>query len=437
MGTALKSKPHGLKNKFVKGVAGKRKKRVNHLPYRAEKNADAVLILEDGSVFWGKGAGRIGSAVGELCFNTSMTGYQEALSDPSYAGQIINFTFPHIGNVGVNHDDDETESPFALGMVASSAIGEFSNYRAQDSFQNWLVKNGLIAITGIDTRALTHKIRDFGAPRAIIAYAPQKQGERKKLSSRLNVPRLLDKVEKWSGLKNMDLSLKVTKDKPYAWQKEIYSFQNLFTEKQNHLRDSYKRKKDWAHIVAIDYGVKHNILKHLFALNAKITVVPANYSAEKILSLKPHGIFLSNGPGDPSATAKYATPILQALLKTKLPIFGICIGHQLLALALGAQTEKMAKGHRGANHPVKNLRAGTVEITSQNHGFQVMPDSLPNNVEITHLSLFDNSLEGIALKDRPVFAVQYHPEASPGPHDSHYLFETFANNIAKSLMVKN
>ncbi len=408
------------------------KKRVNNKPYRADKDADAVLILEDGSVFWGKGAGYVGNAVGELCFNTSMSGYQEVLSDPSYAGQIINFTFPHIGNAGTNIDDNETHRSFALGMICCGEITPASNYRDDQDFVQWLQQHKLIAIMGLDTRELTHKIRNQGAPRALIAYVPQKNAQRQKLSARFNIPRLLAKIHKWQGLTGLDLAVKVTCNKSYRWQELLYSFDERAKNMASNVHPQYQ-KAEWAHIVAIDYGIKHNILRHLAGLNTKITVVPAKYSAKKIMALAPDGIFLSNGPGDPAATAIYSTPIIKALLKKNIPIFGICIGHQLLSLALGAQTQKMAIGHRGANHPVKNLQTLAVEITSQNHGFAVLKETLPANVEITHISLFDQSLEGIALVNKPVFAVQYHPEASPGPHDSHYLFQQFSQMIANHM----
>ncbi|MCH9853785.1 MAG: glutamine-hydrolyzing carbamoyl-phosphate synthase small subunit [Alphaproteobacteria bacterium] len=388
-----------------------KKKRFSRGFYRAKKYADAVLVLEDGQVFYGKGAGHQGIAVGELCFNTAMTGHQEILSDPSYAGQIINFTTPHIGNVGSNKADMETFKPFALGMVVTELPSAQSNYRAKQNFDEWLQQHKLIAIAGIDTRALTHYIRDKGAPKAVLCYQPNST------YSKAEIDRLQQMARDWQGLNGMDLSKDVTTDKVYSWQEMIYSLDDAKSEEQT--------DNDVPHIVVIDYGAKHNILRHLSDMNAKVSVVSASYAAQEIIKMKPDGVMLSNGPGDPAATGIYAVPIVQELLKCDFPIFGICLGYQIMALSLGAKTEKMACGHRGANHPVKNLLNGAVEITSQNHGFQVMKDSLPANIEATHISLFDKSLEGIRLKDKPVFAVQYHPEASPGPHDSHYLFKQF------------
>ena len=389
----------------------RKKKRFSRGFYRVKKHADAVLVLEDGQVFYGKGAGYQGVAVGELCFNTSMTGHQEILSDPSYAGQIINFTTPHIGNVGSNQADMETFKPFALGMVVTELPSAQSNYRAEMNFDEWLKHHQLIAIAGIDTRALTHYIRDNGAPKASLCYLPNSK------YSKAEIDKLRQKARDWQGLNGMDLSKDVTTDKIYPWQEKLYSLDDA-THKQ-------QTDDNAPHIVVIDYGAKHNILRHLSNMNAKVSVVAASCAAQEIIDMKPDGVMLSNGPGDPAATGSYAVPILQELLKCDFPIFGICLGYQILALSLGAKTEKMATGHRGANHPVKNLLSGAVEITSQNHGFQVLQDSLPENIEVTHLSLFDKSLEGIRLKDKPVFAVQYHPEASPGPHDSHYLFQQF------------
>ncbi len=389
----------------------RKKKRFSRGFYRSKKNKDAVLVLEDGQVFYGKGAGYQGIAVGELCFNTSMTGHQEILSDPSYAGQIINFTTPHIGNVGSNQADMETFKPFALGMVVTELPSAQSNYRAALNFDEWLQTHQLIAIAGIDTRALTHYIRDNGAPKAVICYQPNGK------YSKAEIDRLQQKARDWQGLNGMDLSKDVTTDKVFAWQEMLYSLDDAASSQQT---DS-----NVPHIVVIDYGAKHNILRHLSDMNAKVSVVSASCSAQEIIKMKPDGVMLSNGPGDPAATGSYAVPIVQKLLTCDFPIFGICLGYQIMALSLGAKTDKMACGHRGANHPVKNLLSGAVEITSQNHGFQVLKDSLPANIEVTHISLFDKSLEGFRLKDKPVFAVQYHPEASPGPHDSHYLFQKF------------
>ena len=369
--------------------------------------ATAALVLGDGAVYWGAGIGAAGTTVGEVCFNTSMTGYQEILTDPSYAGQIITFTFPHIGNVGANDDDIETSTPAARGLVLRADITEPANFRATRNFNVWLVAHNLVGICGLDTRALARRIRDNGPPNGALCHDPE---------GRLDIEALQAKATAWPGLEGMDLALEVTCRQTYSWDETRWS-----------LGAGYGRlTAPKLHVVAVDYGAKRNILRCLASLGCKVTVVPATASAEEILRHKPDGVFLSNGPGDPAATGVYAVPALRQLLKNeRLPIFGICLGHQLLALALGARTEKLARGHRGANHPVKDLATGKVEITSQNHGFVVVPDSLPDGVESTHVSLFDGTNEGLKLKGRPVFSVQYHPEASPGPHDSHYLFERF------------
>ena len=356
------------------------------------------LILEDGSHFNGIKIGSSNMGIGEVCFNTSMTGYQEIITDPSYAGQIINFTFPHIGNVGTNLDDDESRKPFAKGIIINCDISDPSNYRSILHLDAWLKKNNVPGICNIDTRLITNKIRSNGAPKGGIIEAPISN---KKTAS------FLKEIKKWKGLNGLDLALDVSR-------KDI---------------EIYKSKhKSKLKVVAIDYGIKRNILNCLLDLNLEVILVPANTSAEKILSYCPNGIFLSNGPGDPKATGKYAIPIIKTILKKKIPIFGICLGHQLISLALGAKTKKMFQGHRGANHPVKNLETEKVEITSQNHGFEVTEKSIPKGVKITHKSLFDGSIEGIR-KGKNIFAVQYHPEASPGPHDSHYLFQKFKNMI--------
>ncbi len=392
----------------------KEKKRFSRGFYKVARDKNAVLVLEDGQVFYGMGAGHEGVAVGELCFNTSMTGHQEILSDPSYAGQIINFTSPHIGNVGSNLVDMESFQPFALGMVVTDLPTMQSNYRAELSFDEWLKKHQLIAISGLDTRALTHYIRKQGAPKAVISYRLNGKAHKKS-----DILKLKQMAQNWHGLNDMDLSKDVTTKEEIKWQKPLYSLTDN--------KDDNISQTDMAlpHIIVIDYGVKHNILRHLANMQVRVTVVSAKCEADKIIASKPDGVLLSNGPGDPAATGEYAVPIIQKLLTCDFPIFGICLGYQLMALALGAQTAKMQCGHRGGNHPVKNLLNNVVEITSQNHGFKVLQETLPAHVEPTHISLFDQSLEGIRVKDKPIFAVQYHPEASPGPHDSHYLFTNF------------
>jgi carbamoyl-phosphate synthase small subunit len=364
------------------------------------------LVLADGTIFWGRGIGAAGAVVGEVCFNTSMTGYQEILTDPSYAGQIITFTFPHIGNVGTNLEDIETTTPAARGLVLRADITDPANFRSTKHLDAWLRSHNLIGITGVDTRALTRRIRDLGAPNGTICHAPD---------GKFDLEALHAQAKAWPGLEGMDLALEVTCRQTYTWDETNWclgkGYGKLTTPKFN--------------VVAIDYGAKRNILRCLCNAGCAVTVVPATASAEDVLRHKPDGVFLSNGPGDPAATGKYAVPVLKDLLKRDLPIFGICLGHQLLSLALDGKTEKLEKGHRGANHPVKDLATGRVEITSQNHGFVVMDESLPENVEPTHVSLFDGTNEGIRLKGKPVFSVQYHPEASPGPEDSHYLFDRF------------
>ena len=373
-----------------------------------------ILVLENKKVFKGIGIGYEGVATGEVCFNTSLTGYQEIISDPSYAGQIINFTFPHIGNVGTNHEDYESDKIWTRGVIFNSEITNPSNYRSFLHLDYWLKKNKIIGITGLDTRNLTNFIRDKGAPKGTICYSNK---------GKFSVNKLTNTTIKWSGLKNLDLAEVVSTRKNYIW-KGLKTWKKEFGFEKN--------KKKSLHIVAIDYGIKKNILRYFSNFNCKVTVVPCKTSAEKILSLKPDGIFLSNGPGDPAATGKYAINIIRDLIKKNLPIFGICLGHQILALALGGKTKKMKLGHRGANHPVKNLIHDNVEITSQNHGFEVVKETLPKNIEVTHKSLFDGSIEGIRLKNKPVFSVQYHPESNPGPQDSVYLFQEFINNMKKN-----
>jgi len=377
-----------------------------------------VLVLENKKVFKGIGIGYEGEATGEVCFNTSLTGYQEIISDPSYAGQIINFTFPHIGNVGTNREDIESDKIWTRGVIFNSEITDPSNYRAFLHLDLWLKKNKIVGLTGLDTRSLTNFIRDKGAPKGTIAFSKKQK---------FNISKLTNTTLKWSGLKNLDLAKEVSTQKNYIWK-------GFKTWKK---KDGFvKNKKNQFHVVAIDYGIKKNILRYFSDFNCKVTVVHCKTSAEKILSLKPNGIFLSNGPGDPAATGKYAINIIKNLIKKNIPIFGICLGHQILALALGGKTKKMKLGHRGANHPVKNLIHDNVEITSQNHGFEVVKETLPKNIEVTHKSLFDNSIEGIKLKNKPVFSVQYHPESNPGPQDSVYLFKEFINNMKKNAKKK-
>jgi len=381
-------------------------------------DSTAILILQNGKFFRGVGLGHQGSATGEVCFNTSITGYQEIISDPSYAEQIINFTFPHVGNVGTNLEDHESEKIWTKGVIINSEITNPSNYRSLRHLDEWLKKNKIVGITGIDTRSLTNFIRDKGAPKGTISFSKK---------NKFNIKKLLTQTQKWAGLKDLDLAEKVTTKKNYIWK-------GLRTWKKE--KGFIKNDKKLLHVVAIDYGIKKNILRYFSDFNCKVSVVSCKTSATEILKLKPHGIFLSNGPGDPAATGKYAIPIVKELIKNNLPIFGICLGHQILALTLGAKTKKMGLGHRGANHPVKNLIRGNVEITSQNHGFEVVKSSLSKKVQITHKSLFDNSIEGIRLKNKPVYSVQYHPESNPGPQDSVYLFEDFVRSMKKNAKKK-
>ena len=389
------------------------------IKYNLKKiRATGVLVLENGSFFEGYGIGFEGTAVGEICFNTSITGYQEIISDPSYAGQIINFTFPHIGNVGTNNDDHESDRIWTRGVIFNSEITNPSNYRALKHFNQWLKKNKIVGITGLDTRSLTNFIRDKGAPKGTISFS--KKGK-------FNINKLKKLSNKWSGLTNLDLAEKVTTKKNYKWP----GFKT-WTKEKKFLKNKAKLFK----VIAIDYGIKKNILRYFSDFKCEVNIVSCKTSAAKILEMKPDGIFLSNGPGDPAATGKYAVGIIKTLIKRELPIFGICLGHQILALALGAKTKKMKLGHRGANHPVKNLIRNNVEITSQNHGFEIVKKGLPKNIEITHKSLFDNCIEGIKLKNKPVFSVQYHPESNPGPQDSVYLFKEFINNMKKNAQKK-
>lgn len=374
------------------------------------KNATGVIVLADGSIFWGRGFGAAVTTVGEICFNTSMTGYQEILTDPSYAGQIITFTFPHIGNVGTNPEDIESVTPASRGLIVREDITNPSNWRAVSHFNDWLKSYDLPGIAGIDTRALTRRIRDGGAPNGVICHQPD---------GKFDLDALLAQAKAWPGLDGMDLAKEVSCTQTYEWTETLWTLGKGYGQQTN----------PEFHVVAIDYGAKRNILRCLAASGCKVTVVPGNSSAEDVLRHKPDGIFLSNGPGDPAATGVYAVPTIKTLLDKNIPVFGICLGHQMLALALGGKTGKMHLGHRGANQPVKDIQTGKVEITSQNHGFEVLPASLPANVEVTHVSLFDGSNEGLRVTDKPAFSVQYHPEASPGPTDSHYLFGRFIDLI--------
>ncbi len=387
----------------------KRKKKLSTNP----QFSPAILVLENKTIFKGIGLGYEGEATGEVCFNTSLTGYQEIISDPSYAGQIINFTFPHIGNVGTNNEDLESEKIWTRGVIFNSEITDPSNYRSLLNLDYWLKKNKIVGITGLDTRSLTNYIRDKGAPKGTIS---------KKKSGKFNINKLIKTSIKWPGLSGMDLAELVSTQNTYTWK-------GLKT--WNKEKGYIKNKKKKLKIVAIDYGIKKNILRYFSNYDCEVKVVSCKQTAEDILKLKPHGVFLSNGPGDPAATGKYAIKTVQKLIKSNIPIFGICLGHQILALALNAKTKKMKLGHRGANHPVKNLITHKVEITSQNHGFEVTKESLNKNIIVTHKSLFDNSIEGIKYKNKPVFSVQYHPESNPGPQDSHYLFSDFIKEVKK------
>ncbi|MCV2882545.1 glutamine-hydrolyzing carbamoyl-phosphate synthase small subunit [Actibacterium sp. XHP0104] len=367
----------------------------------------ACLTLADGTVFYGQGFGATGDTVAELCFNTAMTGYQEIMTDPSYAGQVVTFTFPHIGNTGVNPEDDETGDPVAAGMVVKWDPTEPSNWRSTERLTDWLAKRGRIGIGGIDTRRLTRAIRQQGAPHVALAHDPE---------GNFDIEALVAKARAFSGLEGLDLAKDVTCAQSYKWDEMRWAWPDGYT----------KRSTPGRKVVALDFGAKRNILRCLASAGCDVTVLPATASAEEVLAHNPEGVFLSNGPGDPAATGAYAVPMIREVLdKTDLPVFGICLGHQMLALALGAKTIKMNHGHHGANHPVKDLDTGKVEITSMNHGFTVDSQTLPDGVKETHVSLFDGSNCGISMTDRPVFSVQYHPEASPGPQDSYYLFERF------------
>ncbi|OYY79301.1 MAG: carbamoyl phosphate synthase small subunit [Sphingomonas sp. 28-62-20] len=402
----------------------------------APEGATGVLVLANGEIAWGRGFGAEGAAVGEVCFHTAMTGYQEIMTDPSFAGQIITFTFPHIGNVGANADDIEADDPHALGMIVREDVTPPSNFRAVEPLDVWMKKHNRIGLSGIDTRALTRRIRSGGAPNGVIAHAAD---------GKFDIPALLAQAQGWPGLEGMDLAIDVTTQTHFGWEGGVWRLgagygdgastslstngEGLGLQPQPFALSAVEGQAHRPHVVAIDYGAKRNIYRNLVAAGARVSVLPATATFDQVMALNPGGIFLSNGPGDPAATGEYAVPVIRQLLETKLPLFGICLGHQLLALAVGGQTTKMFQGHRGANHPVKRLSDGAVEITSMNHGFAVERDSLPGGVRETHVSLFDGSNAGIELEGGRAFSVQYHPEASPGPQDSLYLFERFVGMI--------
>ncbi|HZU51229.1 MAG TPA: glutamine-hydrolyzing carbamoyl-phosphate synthase small subunit [Sphingomicrobium sp.] len=377
-----------------------------HAP--APEGATGVIMFADGRTAWGVGFGAEGEAVGELCFNTAMTGYQEVMTDPSYAKQIITFTFPHIGNVGANEEDVEAGEAHAIGCLVREAVTDPSNYRASQDFAEWMAKSGRIGIAGVDTRALTKLVRNEGPPTVAIAH---------RSDGKFDLEKLRSMAAAWPGLEGMDLAKDVSRRQVEQWTGGKWRWGKGY--------DLAGSEKDRPHVVAVDYGNKRNIFRLLVEAGARVTVVPATASFDEIMSHEPDGFFLSNGPGDPAATGAYAVPVIRAMLETKKPLFGICLGHQMLALAVGGRTSKMFQGHRGANHPVKRLADGKVEITSMNHGFAVEREGLPENVRETHVSLFDGSNCGIELIDRPAFSVQYHPEANPGPQDSFYLFQRF------------
>lgn len=388
-------------------------------PVAQPPGATGVLVLADGTVLWGIGYGASGAGVGEICFNTAMTGYQEILTDPSYAGQIITFTFPHIGNVGANPEDMERDKRAAIGCITRELPTAPSNFRSVQTLPEWMAAEGLIGLAGIDTRALTRRIRDGGAPTGVVAHSPE---------GKFDLDKLLMLAQGWPGLEGMDLAKTVTRERQGAWDAGVWHLGSGYDV------SDHKRAADAApHVVAVDYGAKDNIFRNLVKAGARVTVVPAKTSLEEIVALRPAGVFLSNGPGDPAATGEYAVPVIKGLLDRNVPIFGICLGHQLLALAAGARTVKMHQGHRGANHPVQRVGGdfadGVVEITSMNHGFAVDASTLPGGVVETHKSLFDGSNCGIAITGKQAFSVQYHPEASPGPQDSFYLFEKFVGGL--------
>jgi len=398
---------------------------------RAPAGATGVLVLASGEIVWGRGFGAEGHKVGEVCFNTAMTGYQEIMTDPSYAGQIINFTFPHIGNVGTNPEDIEALNPHALGAIVRQDVTDPSNFRSTQHFDAWMKANGRIGLSGVDTRALTRKIRLSGAPNGVIAHSA---------SGKFDIPALFAEAKAWPGLEGMDLAKDVTTLQSYGWDKGLWHLAGTSPLRRQGpagdlAQDSPKAPRrrggdgKRVKVVAVDYGIKHNILRNLVDVGCEVTIVPATASFDDIMAHNPDGLFLSNGPGDPAATGTYAVPVIRQWLETKKPLFGICLGHQMLGLAVGATTIKMFQGHRGANHPVKRLSDGAVEITSMNHGFAVDAETLPANARATHVSLFDGSNCGFELTDAPAFSVQYHPEASPGPQDSHYLFEKFVGML--------
>ena len=390
--------------------------RARRTPPWADETPTALLVLGDGTVIEGRGAGAFGAAVGEVCFNTSMAGYQEILTDPSYTGQIITFTFPHIGNVGTNIEDIETSNLAASsgvrGCVLRAPITEPSNWRAAQDFDAWLKARGIIAIAGVDTRALTALIREKGMPNAVIAHAEDGVFDRDALKR---------EAANWHGMVGLDLAREVTCGQSYTWDETAWEWGKGYG----------RQEAPRFEVVAVDFGLKRNILRELATVGCRITVVPATTSAEEVLARKPDGVFISNGPGDPAATGAYAVPEIKKLIESGVPVFGICLGHQMMGRALGAETSKMHQGHHGANHPVKDFTTQKVEITSMNHGFAVDRESLPEHVDETHVSLFDKSNCGLKVKDAPVFSVQYHPEASPGPQDSHYLFERFVELMEK------
>ena len=381
--------------------------------YKPTQDPTAALVLANGQVFYGAGIGHVGSAVGEVCFNTAMTGYQEILTDPSYAAQIVCFTFPHVGNTGTSIDDEEASSPraetAAVGAIFRAAVTPASNWRSDAELGDWLAARKIIGLSGVDTRALTAFIRDNGMPNGVIAHAPD---------GVFDIEALTQQAREWAGLVGADLAKDVGSQEYFDWTQARWNLPGGYSDVENTKR-----------VVMIDYGVKRNIMRNLVSCGLAVTVVPATASAEDILALKPDGVVLSNGPGDPEATGTYAIPTIQKLIAADLPLLGICLGHQLLALALGAKTVKMDQGHHGANHPVKDYTTNKVEIVSMNHGFAVDRQSLPDSVEETHVSLFDGSNCGIRVKGKPVFSVQHHPEASPGPQDSFYLFERFADAV--------
>ena len=409
-------------------------------PKAQPSGATGVLVLADGTILWGVGYGASGAAVGEICFNTSMTGYQEILTDPSYAGQIVTFTFPHIGNVGANPEDMERGVHGALGAITRELPTQPSNFRSVQTLPEWMIEQGVIGLAGIDTRALTRRIRDAGAPNGVIAHSAD---------GKFDIDELLGQARGWAGLEGMDLAKAVSRTDTGDWTSGIWAlgkgYQTPFASSEVEMpiggaqphgvstsldtNGDGKAADDRPHVVAIDYGAKDNIFRNLVKAGARVTVVPATATLDEVLALEPKGVFLSNGPGDPAATGDYAVPVIKGLLERDVPIFGICLGHQMLGIAAGAKTMKMHQGHRGANHPVQRAEDGVVEITSMNHGFAVDASTLPADVVETHKSLFDGSNCGIAITGKNAFSVQYHPEASPGPQDSFYLFEKFVGGL--------